>query len=235
MSRRMRAGTDNLALVSFNLRQVTDNVSRKAATVSGISSPIRAESARDLKPSHLAGFSPTRNWLLPIALTSVSGFGHGGPPAPPGRRSLTRVLEQIAHLRSIGIDEDRIAAVHPHRVKQLAQGGACLTAQHLGILSPTRRRAILIVTVIETSARRILLQKNDTMRQMPFLVRMIFTVPQIIAHLSEFVRVMPGDVILTGTPNGVAYSKPEPDYLRPGDLLHCGIEGSGKHLPQVVH
>jgi 2-keto-4-pentenoate hydratase/2-oxohepta-3-ene-1,7-dioic acid hydratase in catechol pathway len=63
---------------------------------------------------------------------------------------------------------------------------------------------------------------------------MIFTVPQIVVYLSEFMSLMPGDVILTGTPNGVAYNKPEPDYLRPGDLLRCGIEGLGEQLTQVA-
>jgi 2-keto-4-pentenoate hydratase/2-oxohepta-3-ene-1,7-dioic acid hydratase in catechol pathway len=63
---------------------------------------------------------------------------------------------------------------------------------------------------------------------------MFFTVPQIVVHLSEFMRLLPGDVILTGTPQGVAYNKPEPDYLGPGDLLRCGIEGLGEQRTEVV-
>jgi 2-keto-4-pentenoate hydratase/2-oxohepta-3-ene-1,7-dioic acid hydratase in catechol pathway len=48
--------------------------------------------------------------------------------------------------------------------------------------------------------RRIWLQKNDVVRQDSILARMIFTVPQIVVYLSEFMSLMPGDVILTGTP-----------------------------------
>jgi hypothetical protein len=40
-------------------------------------------------------------------------------------------------------------------------------------------------------------------------------------------------VILTGTPHGVAYNKPEPDYLRPGDLLRCVIEGLGEQRTRL--
>jgi 2-keto-4-pentenoate hydratase/2-oxohepta-3-ene-1,7-dioic acid hydratase in catechol pathway len=63
---------------------------------------------------------------------------------------------------------------------------------------------------------------------------MIFWVPQIIAHLSEFMRLMPGDVILTGTPDGVAYNKIDPDYLRPEDLLRCGIEDLGEQSTEIA-
>jgi 2-keto-4-pentenoate hydratase/2-oxohepta-3-ene-1,7-dioic acid hydratase in catechol pathway len=98
-------------------------------------------------------------------------------------------------------------------------------------------RAPWLVTADEATdlgSRRIWLQKNDVVRQDSLLARMIFTVPKIIAHLSEFMRLMPGDAILTGTPPGVAYNKSKPDYLRPGDLLRCGIEGLGEQRTKVV-
>jgi NADPH:quinone reductase-like Zn-dependent oxidoreductase len=60
------------------------------------------------------------------------------------------------------------------------------------------------------------------------------TVPQIIAHLSEFMRLVPGDVVLTGTPPGVAYKKPDPDYLRSGDVVRYGIEGLGEQCTEIV-
>jgi TnpA family transposase len=93
--------------------------------------------------------------LLEIhARDSVSNLAWVRHPAgAPGHRSLARLVEQLKLLRNIGINDGRIAAVHPQRIKQLAQEGARLTAQHLTTLSPGRRRAILVVTVIETSAR----------------------------------------------------------------------------------
>jgi 2-keto-4-pentenoate hydratase/2-oxohepta-3-ene-1,7-dioic acid hydratase in catechol pathway len=81
--------------------------------------------------------------------------------------------------------------------------------------------------------RRIWLQKNDVVRQDSILARMIFTVPHIVVYLSEFMSLLPGDVILTGTPNGVAYNKPEPDYLRPrGIYFAAGSAGWASNSPR---
>jgi len=59
-------------------------------------------------------------------------------------------------------------------------------------------------------------------------------VGQIVAHLSEFMTLLPGDLVLTGTPAGVAYNKPDPDYLEAGDLIECGIEGLGVQRCEVL-
>jgi len=75
------------------------------------------------------------------------------PPGSPGFRSLTKLIEQIDHLRQIGLDPGVRAAAHPDRIKQLVQEGARLTAQHLRALSPARRRAILLVSVLDTTER----------------------------------------------------------------------------------
>ena len=74
-------------------------------------------------------------------------------PGAPGFRSLARLIDQLDHLRQIGLDPGVRAAVHPDRIKQLAQEGARLTAQHLRALSSARRRAILLVTVLDSTER----------------------------------------------------------------------------------
>jgi 2-keto-4-pentenoate hydratase/2-oxohepta-3-ene-1,7-dioic acid hydratase in catechol pathway len=81
---------------------------------------------------------------------------------------------------------------------------------------------------------RIWLRKNGQARQDSRTSRLIFPVGQIIAHLSEFMTLLPGDLILTGTPRGVAYNKPEPDYLKQGDVIECGIEGLGSQRCEVL-
>ena len=63
---------------------------------------------------------------------------------------------------------------------------------------------------------------------------MIFTVAQIISHLSELFTLHPGDVISTGTPPGVGMGmKPDPVYLAPGDVMELGIEGLGQQRQDV--
>ncbi|WP_426409647.1 fumarylacetoacetate hydrolase family protein [Bradyrhizobium ganzhouense] len=118
---------------------------------------------------------------------------------------------------------------------QFQRGGQWSKAKSADTFAPLGPWLVTPDEVADLGPRRIWLQKNDVIRQDSLLSRMIFSVPRIIAHLSEFMRLVPGDVILTGTPRGVAYNKSDPDYLRPGDQLHCGIEGLGEQHTQVVH
>lgn len=62
----------------------------------------------------------------------------------------------------------------------------------------------------------------------------IFNIPQVISHLSQFMSLMPGDVISTGTPEGVGLGFKPPVYLKPGDEVELGIEGLGTAKQKVV-
>jgi len=63
---------------------------------------------------------------------------------------------------------------------------------------------------------------------------MIFTVAQIISHLSQLFTLHPGDVISTGTPPGVGMGmKPEPVYLKDGDVMELSIQGLGVQRQNV--
>ena len=64
---------------------------------------------------------------------------------------------------------------------------------------------------------------------------MIFTVAQIVAYCSQFMTLLPGDIITTGTPPGVGLGqKPEPWYLKAGDVVELGIEKLGEQRQQFV-
>ena len=64
---------------------------------------------------------------------------------------------------------------------------------------------------------------------------MVFTVAQIIAYLSQFMTLEPGDIITTGTPPGVGLGqKPEPWYLKAGDVVTLGIEKLGEQRQDFV-
>ncbi len=64
---------------------------------------------------------------------------------------------------------------------------------------------------------------------------MIFTVAQIVAYVSQFMTLEPGDVITTGTPPGVGLGqKPEPWYLKAGDVVELGIEKLGEQRQDFV-
>lgn len=56
---------------------------------------------------------------------------------------------------------------------------------------------------------------------------MIFSCPQIIAHLSRCMTLLPGTIILTGTPEGVGFTRKPPVFLKAGQTVECTIEGIG--------
>lgn len=58
---------------------------------------------------------------------------------------------------------------------------------------------------------------------------LIFNIPHIISYISQFMTLLPGDIISTGTPEGVGMGqKPNPVYLKAGDVIELGIEGLGQ-------
>jgi 2,4-didehydro-3-deoxy-L-rhamnonate hydrolase len=65
--------------------------------------------------------------------------------------------------------------------------------------------------------------------------RMIFPVRQLIAYVSQFITMYPGDLLITGTPPGVGLGrKPHPIFLKPGDEMRLGIEKLGEQRQKVI-
>lgn len=64
---------------------------------------------------------------------------------------------------------------------------------------------------------------------------MIFGVAKLVSYVSQYMTLMPGDIITTGTPPGVGMGmKPEPVWLKPGDVMNLGIQGLGEQRQEVV-
>jgi len=74
---------------------------------------------------------------------------------------------------------------------------------------------------------------NDEPRQDSSTADMIFDCPTIIRHLSQYLALEPGDIVLTGTPEGVALSGRFP-YLKPGDVVRIEIDGLGCQTQTMV-
>lgn len=75
---------------------------------------------------------------------------------------------------------------------------------------------------------------NGEMRQQGNTNQMVFSVADIVSYLSQFMTLMPGDLIYTGTPEGVGDGFTPPRYLQAGDTIRIGIEGLGELRQQVV-
>jgi len=77
------------------------------------------------------------------------------------------------------------------------------------------------------------LQVNGVERQNSNTVDMIFSVKQIIAYLSQIMILLPGDVVITGTPSGVALGMKPPQYLKAGDVVTLSAGGLGSQTQRV--
>jgi len=78
------------------------------------------------------------------------------------------------------------------------------------------------------------LDVNGERRQTGNTRTMIFNVAQIVADVSRYMTLLPGDVITTGTPPGVALGMKPPVWLKPGDIVTLGIQGLGEQRQRVV-
>jgi 2,4-diketo-3-deoxy-L-fuconate hydrolase len=77
------------------------------------------------------------------------------------------------------------------------------------------------------------LKVNGSMRQNSSTSNMIFDVPTLVSYVSQFMTLLPGDVISTGTPAGVGLGMNPPVYLNAGDVVELGIEGLGESRQEV--
>lgn len=103
---------------------------------------------------------------------------------------------------------------------QFSKGKACPTFTPLGpyLVTPDE--------IADPQALRLWSKVNGEIRQDSNSKDMIFPVARIIHHMSQFMAFDPGDLLLTGTPEGVALSGRFP-YLKAGDVVSVGIEGLG--------
>ena len=78
------------------------------------------------------------------------------------------------------------------------------------------------------------LKVNQEFRQQGTTANMIFDVPTLVSYISEFMTLLPGDVISTGTPAGVGLGMKPPTYLKAGDVVELGIDSLGESRQKIV-
>ena len=81
---------------------------------------------------------------------------------------------------------------------------------------------------------RLWLKVNDQMMQDGNTDDLIFNIPQLVSYLSQFMTLLPGDIVSTGTPAGVGLGFNPPVYLKPGDIVELGIDGLGTSRQNVI-
>lgn len=111
---------------------------------------------------------------------------------------------------------------------QWTKGKSCDT------FGPTGPWLVTRDEIADPQALDMTLDVNGQRMQTGNSAKMIFTVAQIISHLSHLFTLHPGDIIATGTPPGVGGGmKPEPVFLKDGDVMELWIEGLGTQRQEV--
>lgn len=112
---------------------------------------------------------------------------------------------------------------------QWVKGKSCDTFAPLGPFLATKDE------IENPNSLNLWLKVNGKKLQDSTTADFIFNIQQVVSHLSQFMTLLPGDVISTGTPAGVGLGmKPEPWYLKPGDVVELGIEGLGTSSQTAV-
>lgn len=107
------------------------------------------------------------------------------------------------------------------RCGQWVKGKSCDSFAPLGPFLATRDE------IKDPHRLRLWLKVNGTTLQDSNTSNLIFRIPLLLSYVSQFMTLVPGDVISTGTPEGVGFGLKPPRYLKHGDVVEFGIEGLG--------
>ncbi len=128
-------------------------------------------------------------------------------------------------------------AVHndySERAFQLERGGQWVKGKSCDTFAPVGPYLVTADEISDPQNLRLWLSVNDKMFQDSNTSDMIFNVAHLISYLSGFMTLLPGDIITTGTPEGVGLGMTPPLYLQPGDVVKLGIEGLGEQQQTAV-
>lgn len=120
------------------------------------------------------------------------------------------------------------------RAFQLERLGQWVKGKSAPNFGPTGPWLVTADEVPNPQDLQVWLKVNGETRQDSSTSDMIFSVTEIVSYMSRFMRLMPGDIIATGTPEGVAMGMSPQQWLVPGDRVTLGIEGLGEQDQTVI-
>lgn len=124
---------------------------------------------------------------------------------------------------------------YSERAFQLERGGQWVKGKGCDTFAPLGPFLATKEEVADPNNLNVWLSVNGKRLQDSSTSDFIFNVQNVVSYLSQFMTLLPGDIISTGTPAGVGLGmKPEPWYLKPGDVVELGIEGLGTSKQTAV-
>jgi len=123
---------------------------------------------------------------------------------------------------------------YSEREFQLERGGQWVKGKSCDTFAPIGPFLMTPGEIQDVNNLKMWLKVNGKMMQDSNSKHLVFKIPFIISYLSQFMSLLPGDVISTGTPAGVGMGMKPPQYLKTGDVVELGIEGLGEQRQEVI-
>lgn len=123
---------------------------------------------------------------------------------------------------------------YSERAFQLERGGQWVKGKSADTFAPIGPFLATCDEIPDPKALNIWLTVNGEIRQKSNTSHMIFDVPVLVAYISQFMTLSPGDIVSTGTPAGVGLGMKPPTYLNAGDIVELGVDGLGKARQEIV-
>ena len=147
-----------------------------------------------------------------------------------GRRARYVSLEEAAqHVAGYTLHND-----YSEREHQLERGGQWVKGKSADTFAPLGPFLATPDELGDVGKLDLWLSVNGESRQKGTTASMVFGIAQILSYLSQFMTLLPGDVVSTGTPPGVGLGFKPPLFLKAGDVVECGIEGLGRQRQRIV-
>lgn len=141
-----------------------------------------------------------------------------------GRKaSYVSEADALKHVAGYALHND-----YSERAWQLERGGQWVKGKSCDTFAPLGPFLATPDELADVNALPMWLKVNGVTRQNSTTAQMIFKVPQLVSYISQFMSLLPGDVISTGTPPGVGLGLKPPVFLKAGDVVELGIEGLGQ-------
>jgi 2,4-didehydro-3-deoxy-L-rhamnonate hydrolase len=116
---------------------------------------------------------------------------------------------------------------------QLERGGQWVKGKSCDTFAPLGPCLVTKDEIKDVDNLRLWLKVNNQMMQDGTTANLIFKIPFLVSYLSQFMTLLPGDIISTGTPAGVGLGMNPPVYLKDGDVVELGIDGLGTSRQNV--
>jgi 2,4-didehydro-3-deoxy-L-rhamnonate hydrolase len=123
---------------------------------------------------------------------------------------------------------------YSERAFQLERGGQWVKGKSADTFAPAGPFLVTPDEVPDSKALDIWLKVNGEFRQKSNTSHMIFDVPTLVTYISQFMTLLPGDIISTGTPAGVGLGMKPPTYLNAGDIVELGVDRLGESRQEIV-